>query len=113
MQRIRMVTSLVAILLVSCQKADKIDFLEVGEIEPGCTQASLVEREEIAPIARDYFLREVGVPVSKLAVGRLSKCENNWIVPIIASTSQVPTSRTWYVEVKRSDLMSMKLVRPM
>ncbi|HEU4813553.1 MAG TPA: hypothetical protein VFS99_04925 [Xanthomonadaceae bacterium] len=103
----------IVFMLAGCQEQAHIDFVNFGEIEPGCVQANASNRDEVARIAKDYFLQEVGVPVIELALGRISECQGKWIVPILAATDQVPTSRTWYVEISRPELAPQKLLRPM
>lgn len=114
MQRVRLVVIGVAVsLLAGCPKEADIEFVDFGETEPGCMRPNPSDRDEVARAAHDYFLKEVGVPVTKVALGRISKCQDKWIVPILASTSQVPTSRVWYVEIARPGLAPQKLLRPM
>lgn len=114
MQRIWVVVVSAAVVLpIGCKAEQQLEFVQFGEVEPGCDHADAAERGEVARIARNYFLSEVGVPIAKTAFGRVSRCRDRWIVPILASTEQVPTPRVWYVEISRPESVPYKLLRPM
>ena len=50
---------------------------------------------------RRLWLVEVGVEIASMTVESVSMCEAHWVVPIEATTTQMPIPRLWFVEIDR------------
>lgn len=113
MQRIWLVALYLFVLLaMGCTNEKEIGLVKFGEIEPGCTNIAPEKQTKVENVASEYFRTEVGVSVTKIAFGQVSECTSKWIVPVIASTPQVTTSRVWYVEIARPEMIPNLLIRP-
>lgn len=99
--------------LSGCANKNKVERSDFGEIQPGCSRVNPSVENEVVRAAERYFIANAGVSVTKISVGQISSCRDKFIVPILASTEQVPTSRVWYVDVAQKGLVPQRLLRPM
>lgn len=111
MQRIWLVISFpMFIWMASC--SSKVGDDGFSMIQEGCSQVSPSDEAILGEIATSYFIDNVGVPVDDLKIGKISSCEDGYIVPVSAATVQVPTSRVWYVDLDR-ERVPYRILRPM
>lgn len=112
MQKIWVVIACIAFSLIGgCAKDEPEGF--ALDMPSGCSAMPSDRSEEVKKVALDYFERNVGVPTLTVRILTIEDCENDIVVPIEATTRQVPTPRHWYVEFPGKNLGAPKLVRPM
>lgn len=112
MQSIRAVVAMLVLACIGgCGKADSNKF--VLGMPTGCSPLSSDLSETFERVALDHFKRNLGVSAVSVRVLAIEDCENKIVVPIEATTEQVPTPRHWYVEFPGKRQSEPVLVRPL